>query len=134
VADLFGKSGATSFGHFGATGVAPEGLDHMQDDNPFSPHFKSRCQNEKDVVRYLIAVQTRRYGKSVDLPERALVRHVKKQAELYSLDLLVRGIAHAATVSLFPFSIGFVTDQIIPEIQRRCPFLPEFPERNKQKK
>lgn len=133
MADLFAKPGATSFGHHQARGVALDGLSTIHENNPLSPGFNSHCKSPGDLVFFLIAMQTKRYGKAFDLPQRALSKHLTRLAEKYSVDVVARSISYGTQVSLFPFSTKFLNEYVIPEILERCrPFLTDFQEKTKE--
>ena len=75
-----------------------------------------KLSKTKDIVTYMIALETKAYGQAIDLPYAATYRNIKLLIKKYSKEEVVRGIFSAVHVSDYPFSSAFVEDMIL---QRR---------------
>jgi hypothetical protein len=66
----------------------------------------------KELYNYLIAVQVRKFGASVDLSYAILARNLKLLVKKYGITEVTYGIGAAAVVAQHPFSTAFVEDMI----------------------
>ncbi len=70
----------------------------------------------RDIVNYMIALQTKTYGQAVDLPYVATLRNMKLLIKKHGSQEVVRGIFTAVHISEYPYSTAFVEEMIL---QRR---------------
>lgn len=90
-----------------------KGLSMLVVDNPLSDHFKPECgDSPKNLKDFMIALQVRQYGHTIELEDRVLIRNIKLLLKEYDPLLIKRGIKYASQTSDYPFSTKYVKEMI----------------------
>lgn len=90
-----------------------DGLSFLVRGSPLSIHFDPNVgDSPKDLTNYLIALQVRRFGCSIELEHQTLVMNFKRLLKKHDPLLIKRGIAYAAQIANNPFSTKFVSECI----------------------
>lgn len=96
-----------------------EGLAFLLEANPLSFHFKPECGDKpKDLVNYMIALQVKRFGCSINLDTRILIRNVKLLLKKHDVMMVKRAIKYSSIVADHPYSFKFV-ESVIPQIEEK---------------
>ena len=83
-------------------------LEVIQQSNPLSRTFEIKGSTAKDLVRYLIACQTLRYGEVISFSHTTLLGMANRELKRYTYEQLYRGIKQASILSQRPFSFKYV--------------------------
>lgn len=124
MADLFNRK-PQGFGVVGTEhgSVSTLSLEDLYRGDPFSHDFHTPCTSARSLARYLIALQTKRYGKAFDASSPVLEGNAGRLLKEYSVEVVARGICYGVQVANYPFSFKFVREKCIPEVLRKCPYL-----------
>lgn len=124
MADLFNRK-PQGFGVVGTEHVSVPALtlEGLYSGDPFSHDFHTPCTSARSLARYLIALQTKRYGKAFEATSPVLEGNAGRLLKEYSVEVVARGICYGVQIANYPFSFKFVREKCIPEILRRCPYL-----------
>lgn len=86
-----------------------KGLSSLLTSSPLSSHFISpiKAPDAKRIYQYFVATQTKRYGKTVDLPEAATKRHIALALKEHAPVEVIRAVKYTSWISEHAFSIPF---------------------------
>lgn len=113
---LFNRGKRPDFGPLEARDFG--NLSFLLEGDPLSSFFRVFCgDSPRDLANFMVARQRRMYGRVIDLPFDALVRHMKQLLKDYSPSMIQRGIVYASWTSEDPFSIRYLK-QAIEQVQR----------------
>lgn len=84
-----------------------DGLFFVLQSSPLSSFFVSPVTqpNAKAIYAYFTATQIKRYGKTLELPERATLAHIKRALREHTPEYLCRAVRYGSMISFYAFSI-----------------------------
>lgn len=109
---LWKRREAQNYGHFYQPSLS-EGAGVLSASNPRSDQFdESGIHKPKDLVNYLIAVQTTKFSKTIleQFGYPTLIANAKRLMEKYPAGQLKRSVKIAVDVSKHPFSFKLVEE------------------------
>ena len=82
--------------------------------DPLSSHFNADGvgTSPREITKYMIAIQKKKYDKITEIKSYILTRHCKLLQRKYTHHQIVRGVKLASQLSEYPFSFKFVEEMI----------------------
>lgn len=107
---LYTRNSGTVYQHY-ANYQSNQGLVFIVRGNPKSCHFVAPCGDQpREIVTWMLALQTRRYGHVVDQSYPILINNVKRLLKKYTPDQIKRAVKYAVIVSRYPYTFKLVRE------------------------